>query len=99
VLFDRNNRPDAAHRRAVLIDDGHAWLAQRYAIDWVQYQTANSPPYAHLAAVYCNFDWDGPLDFVNKAAGLSDTVFGGRRCSGDSAVRQWFGRREGRDDN
>jgi len=34
-----NNRPDAAHRRAVLIVDGHAWLAQRFAIDWVQYQT------------------------------------------------------------
>ena len=36
-----NNRPDAAHRRAVLIEDGHAWLAQRFAIDWVQYQTIN----------------------------------------------------------
>jgi hypothetical protein len=36
-----NNRPDAAHRRAVLIEDGHAWLAQRFAIDWVQYQTVN----------------------------------------------------------
>jgi hypothetical protein len=37
-----NNLPDAAHRRAVLIDDGHAWLAQRFAIDWVQIQTVNS---------------------------------------------------------
>src|SRR5271166_1737597 len=36
-----NNRPDAAHRRAVLVDNGHAWLAQRYAIDWVQYQTVD----------------------------------------------------------
>ena len=36
-----NNLPDAAHRRAVLIDDGHAWLAQRFAIDWVQVQTVN----------------------------------------------------------
>jgi hypothetical protein len=36
-----SNRPDAAHRRAVLIDDGHAWLAQRFAIDWVQYQTVD----------------------------------------------------------
>jgi Peptidase family M23 len=34
-----NTRRDAAHRRAVLVDNGHAWLAQRYAIDWVQYQT------------------------------------------------------------
>jgi hypothetical protein len=31
-----NNLPDAAHRRAVLIENGHAWVAQRYAIDWVQ---------------------------------------------------------------
>jgi hypothetical protein len=33
------NHPDAAHRRAVLVDNGRAWLAQRFAIDWVQYQT------------------------------------------------------------
>jgi 4-hydroxyphenylacetate 3-monooxygenase len=35
---------------------------------------AQAPPFAHLAAVYRNFDWDGPLDFVKKAAGLSDRV-------------------------
>src|SRR6202166_272631 len=35
---------------------------------------AQSPPFAHLAAVYRNFDWEGPLDFVRKAAGLSDRV-------------------------
>ncbi|HVV95072.1 MAG TPA: 4-hydroxyphenylacetate 3-hydroxylase family protein [Hyphomicrobiales bacterium] len=35
---------------------------------------AQSPPFAHLAAVYRNFDWDGPLDFVKKAARLSDSV-------------------------
>jgi hypothetical protein len=36
-----NNLPDAAHRRAVIVADGHAWLAQRYAIDWVQIQTVD----------------------------------------------------------
>ena len=36
-----NNMPDAAHRRAVIVADGHAWLAQRYAIDWVQIQTVD----------------------------------------------------------
>ena len=36
-----NNRPDAAHRRAVLVENGHAWLAQRFAIDWVQYQAVD----------------------------------------------------------
>jgi hypothetical protein len=47
-----NNRPDAAHRRAVLVDDGHAWLAQRYAIDWVQYQTVDG----------VRTTWKGPED-------------------------------------
>jgi 4-hydroxyphenylacetate 3-monooxygenase len=37
---------------------------------------AQSPPFAHLAAVYRNFDWDGPLEFVRKAAGLSARVRG-----------------------
>ncbi len=37
---------------------------------------AQSPPFAHLNAVYNNFDFSGPLDFVRKAAGLSDKVMG-----------------------
>ncbi|ANY87051.1 MULTISPECIES: 4-hydroxyphenylacetate 3-hydroxylase family protein [Pseudomonas] len=39
---------------------------------------AQSPPFAHLGAVYRNFDWDGPLDFVRKSAGLSDRVMGSK---------------------
>ncbi len=35
---------------------------------------AQSPPFAHLNAVYNNFDFSGPLDFVRKSAGLSDKV-------------------------
>ena len=35
---------------------------------------AQSPPFAHLAAVYRNFDWNAPLNFVKKAAGLSGKV-------------------------
>jgi 4-hydroxyphenylacetate 3-monooxygenase len=35
---------------------------------------AQSPPFAHLAAVYRNFDWQPPLQFVKHAAGLSDRV-------------------------
>jgi 4-hydroxyphenylacetate 3-monooxygenase len=35
---------------------------------------AQSPPFAHLASVYRNFDWEGPLEFVRKAADLSDRV-------------------------
>jgi 4-hydroxyphenylacetate 3-monooxygenase len=52
---------------------------------------AQSAPFAHLAAVYRNFDWDGPLDFVRKSAGLSDRVLKERGRSGDRAVSQWFG--------
>jgi Peptidase family M23 len=47
-----NNRPNAAHRRAILIEDGHAWLAQRFAIDWVQYQTVDG----------VSTTWKGPED-------------------------------------
>ena len=36
---------------------------------------AQSAPFAHLAAVYRNFDWNEPLAFVQKSAGLSDRVF------------------------
>ncbi|MEU2084303.1 4-hydroxyphenylacetate 3-hydroxylase family protein [Streptomyces albus] len=39
---------------------------------------AQSPPFAHLAAVYRSFDWDGPLDLVKDAAGLSDKVWGSK---------------------
>jgi len=35
---------------------------------------AQSPPFAHLAAVYRNFDWNEPLQFVRKAADLSARV-------------------------
>ena len=38
---------------------------------------AQSPPFAHLNAVYNNFDFSGPLDFVRKAAGLSERVMEG----------------------
>ncbi len=37
---------------------------------------AQSPPFAHLAAVYNNFDFSGPLEFVKKSARLSDQVMG-----------------------
>jgi 4-hydroxyphenylacetate 3-monooxygenase len=35
---------------------------------------AQSPPFANLAAVYRNFDWDETLRVVQKAAGLSEKV-------------------------
>jgi 4-hydroxyphenylacetate 3-monooxygenase len=35
---------------------------------------AQSPPYANLAAVYRNFDWESTLRTVHRAAGLSENV-------------------------
>jgi hypothetical protein len=37
-----NNAMDAAHRRTALVENGHLWLAQRYAIDWVQVQKVSA---------------------------------------------------------
>ena len=52
---------------------------------------AQSPPFAHLAAVYRNFDWEGPLQFVRKAADLSERVMVKTdRPAGDKAIHQWY---------
>lgn len=37
---------------------------------------AQSPPFAHLNAVYRNFDWKQSLSLVHRSAGLSDRVWG-----------------------
>src|SRR6266852_2827989 len=51
---------------------------------------AQSAPFANLAAVYRNFDWDGPLAFVQKSAGLSDRVLESTDREGfDKAPAQW----------
>ena len=52
---------------------------------------AQSPPFAQSAAVYRNFDWDGPLNFVKNGAGLSDNVMSGIGArDGDGAVNQYY---------
>lgn len=52
---------------------------------------AQSPPFAHLAAVCRNLDWDGPLAFVKEAADLSDQdMEKAKESKGDKAVKQWF---------
>jgi 4-hydroxyphenylacetate 3-monooxygenase len=40
---------------------------------------AQSPPFAHLAAVYRNFNWKEPLRFTKEAANLSDAILGEQR--------------------
>jgi aromatic ring hydroxylase len=37
-------------------------------------QFVQAPHFNHLAAVYNSFDFDGPLDFVRRAASLSEKV-------------------------
>jgi 4-hydroxyphenylacetate 3-monooxygenase len=44
---------------------------------------AQSPPFAHLAAVYRNFDWSEPLRFTKEAAGLSDQVYGRQKIAAE----------------
>jgi 4-hydroxyphenylacetate 3-monooxygenase len=43
---------------------------------------AQSPPYANLAAVYRNFDWEETLRVAQKSAGLSDRVRPGKQPGG-----------------
>ena len=40
---------------------------------------AQSPAFAHLLAVYNNYDFDGPADLVRRYAGLSEPRGEGRR--------------------
>jgi 4-hydroxyphenylacetate 3-monooxygenase len=82
----------AAEDRRKLLAFARDLLNSDYAGHRLTFQLfAQSPPFAHLAAVYRNFDWDGPLGFVKKSAGLSDRVLGSkRREPGDSAVNSWF---------
>ena len=44
---------------------------------------AQSPPFAHLAAVYREFPWKGPLQLAAKAAGLSSRIWGARKMAAE----------------
>jgi hypothetical protein len=72
-----NNGPDAAHRKAILITDGRAWLAQRYAIDWVQIQKVDGAYTTWKGAEDKNesyFCYDQPIYSVaaGKVVGMAD---------------------------
>ncbi|MEL7465390.1 MAG: 4-hydroxyphenylacetate 3-hydroxylase family protein [Pseudomonadota bacterium] len=81
-----------AEDRRKLLAYGRDLLNSDYAGHRLTFQLfAQSAPFAQMGAVYRNFDWDGPLDFVKKGAGLSDNVIDLKdRQSGDGAVNQWF---------
>jgi 4-hydroxyphenylacetate 3-monooxygenase len=62
-----NRRRLLAYARALLNSDyaGHRPTFELFA---------QSPPFAHLNAVFNSFDFSGPLGFVRQAAALSDRV-------------------------
>lgn len=61
--------------RRRLLAFGRDLLNSEYAGHRLTFQLfAQSPPFAHLNAVWMNFDWNDPLEFAKDAAGLSDSV-------------------------
>ncbi|MGH7186294.1 MAG: 4-hydroxyphenylacetate 3-hydroxylase C-terminal domain-containing protein, partial [Pseudomonadota bacterium] len=69
------NEAWAAEDRRKLLAFARDLLNSDYAGHRLTFQLfAQSPPFAHLNAVYMNFDWSEPLRFVKKSAGLSDRV-------------------------
>lgn len=81
-----------AEDRRKLLAFARDLLNSDYAGHYLSFQTfSQSPGFAHLAAVYQNFDWEGPLAFVKEAAGLSDNVQTKQVSTvGDSAISSWF---------
>ncbi len=67
----------SAEDRRRLLAFGRDLLNSDYAGHRVTFELfAQSPPYAHLNAVYNNFNFERALDFVQRCAGLSDKVRG-----------------------
>ena len=70
------NETWVAEDRRKLLAFARDMLNSDYAGHRLTFQLfAQSPPFAHLAAVYRNFNWDEPLGFTQSAADLSDRVF------------------------
>lgn len=86
------NEEWVAEDRRKLLAFARDLLNSDYAGHRLSFQLfAQSPPFAHLGAVYRNFDWDMPLAFVKEAAGLSDRAAGcNNRNPGDNAVDHWY---------
>jgi 4-hydroxyphenylacetate 3-monooxygenase len=75
-FYSINDRWQAEDRRRLLAF-ARDLLNSDYAGHRLTFQLfAQSPPFAHLAAVYRNFDFSGPLEFVAQSAGLSERVLG-----------------------
>ena len=73
-FYTINEEWDAADRRKLLAF-ARDLINSDYAGHRLTFQLfAQSPPFANLAAVYRSFDWDGALEKVQQAAGLSENV-------------------------
>ena len=81
-----------AEDRRKLLAFARDLLNSDHAGHYLSFQTfLQSPGFAQLAALYRNFDWEGPLAFVREAAGLSENVMADDLSAvGDSALSNWF---------
>jgi len=75
-------RPAEAYRQG-LREGRKVWMDNEPVADVARHpafkpiigeQFARAPHFNHLAAVHNSCDFNGPLDFVHKAASLSDQV-------------------------
>jgi 4-hydroxyphenylacetate 3-monooxygenase len=84
-FYTLNDEWQAEDRRKLLaygrdlLNSGYAGHRLAFA------QFAQAPHFNHLAAVYKAFDFSGPLDFVRRAADLSDRVIGRTPKLGEAA--------------
>ena len=76
-----NNGKDAAHRRAILVIDGKPWIAQRYAIDWVQVETVDGKVTT----------WKGPEDKNASYFCYDQPIYQRRRRDGRRRERRHGG--------
>ncbi len=90
------NEDWVAEDRRKLLAFARDLISSDYAGHRLAFQMfAQSPRFNQMAAVYRNFDWDGPLDFVKKSAGLSDRVRAhSDRETSDSAVTRYFAEKD-----
>jgi 4-hydroxyphenylacetate 3-monooxygenase len=73
-FYTINDTWSADDRRKLLVF-GRDLINSDYAGHRLTFQLfAQSPPFANLAAVYRSFDWERSLGYVQKAAGLSESV-------------------------
>jgi 4-hydroxyphenylacetate 3-monooxygenase len=86
------NEEWVAEDRRKLLAFARDLISSDYAGHRLAFQMfAQSPRFNQMAAVYRSFDWDGPLDFVKKSAGLSDRVRPEpKRQTSDDAVTRYF---------